>query len=85
MIDRLNDLWMYNLTSGLWTWLSGRNTANQAGSYGSQGVATVGNEPGSRWQHAMVLDSAGRVVYVLGGDGYAASGSGNIWLFDFFY
>jgi Galactose oxidase, central domain/Kelch motif len=34
----LNDLWMYNISSGQWTWVAGSNTANQNGTYPSQTV-----------------------------------------------
>jgi hypothetical protein len=34
----LNDLWMYNITSGQWTWVAGSNVANQNGNYPSQTV-----------------------------------------------
>ena len=73
---------MYNLTSGMWAWLSGSGSANQAGIYGSLGVAAAGNVPGARGGHPMVIDSAGRAVYVMGGYGYVTWG--NIWRFNEF-
>ena len=74
-IDSLNDLWMYNLMTGWWTWLGGSSSVNSYGSYGSLRVAAVGNVPGARYGHSMVMDSASRVMYVMGGTGYGASGS----------
>jgi N-acetylneuraminic acid mutarotase len=39
---RLNDLWKYTPSTGEWTWISGSNTANQGGVYGTQGVPAPG-------------------------------------------
>lgn len=69
-LGRLNDLWMYNLTSGLWTWLSGSSTGNQEGIYGTQGVASVNNRPGARASHAMSMHPSGGQLLVFGGFGY---------------
>src|SRR6202042_230013 len=46
--EELNDLWSYNPTSGLWTWVGGSNTAANAGSYGTLGVPVAGNLPPAR-------------------------------------
>lgn len=43
-----NDLWCYDPLSDLWTWVSGNNTPNQWGSYGTQGVSAPTNLPPSR-------------------------------------
>ena len=78
-IGSLNDLWMYNLTSGLWTWLAGSNGTSQYATYGLPGVAAVGNVPGARYGFSMVIDSASRAIFVFGGVGNVASGvAGNI-------
>ena len=37
----LNDLWKYDRTNNEWTWVSGSNTVNQAGIYGTKGTAAV--------------------------------------------
>ena len=58
---------------GEWAWLNGSNSVNSYGSYGSLGVAAVGNVPGARRGHSMVIDSASRAMYVMGGYGYGAS------------
>ena len=43
-----NDLWEYDPTSNLWTWLKGSNTFNDEGFYGTQGVANSNNVPRAR-------------------------------------
>ena len=67
----LNDLWMYNLTSGWWTWLSGSANLDQSGRYGSLRVPAAGNTPGGRIGHSMVIDTINRALYVFGGNGLA--------------
>jgi gliding motility-associated-like protein len=82
-IGRINDLWAYDPASNNWTWLEGSSAVNQSGTYGTQGVAAVGNTPGAR-QMAVTWESGG-LLYLFGGDGYAASSSGNLndlWAYD---
>jgi hypothetical protein len=82
----LNDLWSYNPTTGLWTWVGGSNgttTPNAAGVYGTQGVAaaagSVPNVPGARMGGSVWLDASGN-VWLFGGYGYAqqAGAIGNL-------
>jgi hypothetical protein len=40
-----NGLWSYSISSGLWTWMGGDTTSNQAGNYGVKGVAAATNLP----------------------------------------
>jgi len=82
---KLNDLWKYNLSSGLWTWVSGPNTTNQYGVYGTKGVADANNVPGSRQVSYSWIDGSGN-LWLFGGYGYAASGFtdelNDLWKFD---
>jgi N-acetylneuraminic acid mutarotase len=68
-----NDLWSYNPTTGLWTWVGGSNTPNAAGVYGTQGTAAAGNVPGARMGGSAWLDASGN-VWLFGGLGLAAGG-----------
>jgi N-acetylneuraminic acid mutarotase len=68
----LNDLWQYTPTTGLWTWVSGGNTANAAGVYGTEGTATAGNLPGARQGASSWIDSAGN-LWLFGGYGYGST------------
>ena len=43
----LNDLWEFNPRTKEWTWVSGSNTVNAVGVYGTQGVASASNVPGA--------------------------------------
>jgi N-acetylneuraminic acid mutarotase len=70
----LNDLWRYNPSTGLWTWISGGNADNAAGVYGTQGTAAAGNVPGSRYAATAWFDSTGN-LWLFGGYGYDSTGS----------
>jgi N-acetylneuraminic acid mutarotase len=80
-----NDLWKYSPSSNQWTWVSGANTGNQPGVYGTLGNAAAGNVPGSRSIAASWIDSQGK-FWLFGGSGLDASGQtgslNDLWKFD---
>jgi N-acetylneuraminic acid mutarotase len=69
-----NDLWRYNTSSGLWTWISGSNGGNQNGVYGTRGVAAATNIPGARQASISWLDENGN-FWLMGGFGRTATGA----------
>jgi hypothetical protein len=62
----LNDLWKYDVTTQLWTWIHGSNSLNVAGNYGTQGVAAGSNEPRSRHEGVTWVDASGK-FWLFGG------------------
>ena len=79
-----NALWKFDTTSLEWTWISGSDAGNQAGSYGTMGVASASNVPGAR-RNAFCWPGDDGELLVFGGYGYAASASGHLndlWRFD---
>jgi N-acetylneuraminic acid mutarotase len=60
----------------MWTWVSGFNTGNQNGSYGTKGVAAAGNVPGGRENSVSWKDSSGN-LWLFGGYGYDSAGNLN--------
>ena len=81
----LNDLWKFDPSTGEWTWMSGDNTVNQPGMYGSKGVAGASNQPGARLKSVSWTDTEGN-FWLMGGAGYAGSGNNgylnDLWKFD---
>jgi len=65
----LNDVWKYNLSTGLWTWVKGQQLTNRQGVYGFPGLADPANTPGGRYGHNFWLDSIGN-LWVMMGYGY---------------
>jgi N-acetylneuraminic acid mutarotase len=72
--NTLNDLWKYNPSTGLWTWVSGSNTGNVAGFYGTKGTATATNMPPSRFGQNVAVDPTGN-FWVFGGATAATLGT----------
>jgi hypothetical protein len=64
-----NELWKYTPSTNEWTWVSGNNTTNAPGVYGSQGIPSTLNCPGARTYAVSWIDSNG-FLSLFGGDGY---------------
>ncbi|MGH9489347.1 MAG: kelch repeat-containing protein [Terriglobales bacterium] len=73
-VGQLNDLWRYNIASGEWTWMSGSSYANSVGQYGTRGVASPENAPGSRESAVGWADGDG-YLWLFGGIGRGVSAS----------
>ena len=67
----LNDLWKYNISSNEWTWISGSNLTDTIGRYGTRGVASPENIPGSRVICATWIDLQEN-LWFFGGFGYSS-------------
>ena len=73
-----NDLWKFDPVAKQWTWVSGAvGAANTPGNYGTKGVAAATNVPGARWLSAAWSDTHGN-LYVFGGQGFDATGTGSL-------
>lgn len=79
----LNDLWKFD--GAVWTWISGDSSADQAGVYGTKGMAAGSNKPGARIGSVSWTDSRDN-LWLFGGAGYDGAGAvGNLndlWKFD---
>jgi N-acetylneuraminic acid mutarotase len=71
-ISNANDLWRYS--AGEWTWIGGSSLTNQPGSYGTIGVASPTNVPGTRSSGATWRDAAGN-FWLFGGYGLDSNGT----------
>jgi N-acetylneuraminic acid mutarotase len=69
----------------LWTWMSGSDTPNQTGVYGTKGEASINNVPGAR-RNAISWTGSGDNLWLFGGVGYDRTGmSGSLndlWKYD---
>jgi|HubBroStandDraft_1064217.scaffolds.fasta_scaffold00003_58 hypothetical protein len=73
----LSDLWQYSPSSGEWTWMSGSNTTNQSGVYGTPGMASSNNVPGARLSATSWTDASGN-LWLFGGGGFSTSALGEL-------
>ena len=71
-VGHYNDLWKYDISSNQWTWVSGGNTLNASGTYGTKGVPSTSNAPGGRRGSGFSIDSSGN-FWIFGGYGYPAN------------
>ncbi len=80
----LNDVWEYSPSSGEWTWVSGSNTVNASGNYGSQGVPAPTNVPPGRLNAVSWTDADGN-LWLFGGLGLDSTGTqgylNDLWMF----
>jgi N-acetylneuraminic acid mutarotase len=76
---------MFNPTAKIWTWVSGSRAANTLGVYGTQGVASTSNVPGSRIQAVSWIDKSGN-FWLFGGSGIgsplAVGLLNDLWMFN---
>ena len=80
----LNDLWKFDPTTAVWTWVSGGPTSAGGGYGPAPGTPTPGNIPGARREAAGWADASGN-QWIFGGFGLASSGTGylnDLWKFD---
>jgi N-acetylneuraminic acid mutarotase len=79
----LNDLWKYD--GNRWTWMGGSNVTNQAGVYGTQGVAASSNVPGARDSATVWADTSGN-FWLFGGGGLDSAeslgGLNDLWKYN---
>lgn len=77
-VGDLNDLWQYSPASGQWTWISGSDTVNAIGVYGTQGEPAAGNVPGARDGTVFWIDSAGNLL-LFGGEPGSSGAFNDLW------
>jgi hypothetical protein len=70
----LSDLWEY--TGGNWVFVSGNQTTNVNGIYGTQGTAALTNLPGGRQEAVGWADASGN-LWLFGGEGLDSTGTAN--------
>lgn len=77
----LNDLWKYDISNGLWTWMSGNDTVNSRGRYGTVGISNALNEPSARFRNANWQDTLGN-FWIYGACCGSISGKSDLWKYD---
>ena len=85
-IGKMNDLWSFEVSSGIWTWHKGENQPTHTGVYGTRGVPHVDNVPRGRSGVSLLFDPAG-LLWLFGGadsqgfnnDLWRYDVAGNVW------
>lgn len=68
-----NDLWKFSPSTKTWTWVSGANTPNAVGTYGTQGAPGATDVPGARASAVSWADASGN-LWLFGGYGFDSTG-----------
>jgi hypothetical protein len=68
-----NDLWKYDPVTDEWGWMQGSQQIAQNGAYGTQGVPSIFNAPGSRIESTGWIDLSND-IWVFGGYGLPQTG-----------
>jgi N-acetylneuraminic acid mutarotase len=76
----LGDLWMYNPTSGEWTWVAGSGTVNPSAVFGTEGTASAANIPPPTYGAMNWTDTDGN-FWLFGGRGLSDS-MNDLWRFN---
>ncbi len=66
---QLNDLWEFNPSTKMWTWVGGSKTGNMAGVYGTLDSASTKSMPGGRSAGVSWRDGFGN-FWMFGGNGF---------------
>jgi hypothetical protein len=80
----VNDLWRFNPATLEWTWMTGSNTTNANGVYGTKGTAAAANTPGAR-ERMGLWKGPNNTIWMFGGYVYDSGGSGrfnDLWKYD---
>lgn len=62
----LGDLWRYNITSGMWTWLTGASTVNQHAVFNTINVESPSTTPGGAFNFGMTIAPENDLIYQFG-------------------
>ncbi len=77
--DYKNDLWMYCIATNKWTWISGDNTPNPGGNWGTMGVSSPLNKPDGRMGSVGWRSLTGE-LYLFGGTAFTfGSFHNDVW------
>ncbi|HYV94298.1 MAG TPA: kelch repeat-containing protein [Chitinophagales bacterium] len=76
------DLWKYNIATNMWTWMSGSSATNVPAIYGTQGIPSPTNTPGSRCESSATwVDSLGN-LWIFGGYKQTGAQLNDLWKYD---
>ena len=68
----LGDLWEYDILAKGWKWIGGSEKTNPGANYGTKGVASLTNSPGSRYGATAITSDNGN-LFLIGGSPYSSA------------
>jgi hypothetical protein len=80
--SRLTDLWKFDVGLLQWVWVSGSQAVNQDPVYGTKGIPSASNSPGSRTNSSSWVDVARGVLWLSGGTlGQSGFTRNDVWTY----
>lgn len=76
------DMWKYNPYTNIWTWMSGTNTPNSVGNYGTKGIPSVNNFPCSRGYGANCWTDSSGMLWLFGGSNHLGANLDDLWKYN---
>lgn len=73
----MNDLWKFDISTNVWTFVKGDLTINGYGVYGTKGTPAPANKPGARYGSNSWTDASGN-LWLFGGIGNSGSSFGHL-------
>lgn len=73
-----NDIWKYEKSTGLWTWMGGPENGDGQSSFGTPGLEAAGNQPGGREENNAGWEDGNGNMWIFGGSGYASGNGGHL-------
>ncbi|KAK4535707.1 hypothetical protein CDCA_CDCA06G1732 [Cyanidium caldarium] len=80
-IDFLNDLWVYDYASNIWTWIAGNDTVNAPGVYADKDLQSNSAYPGARY-YAVAFDGPTGELQLFGGFNSGGNLMNDFWSYD---
>ena len=80
VLDSYNDLWIYNIVTTEWLWVSGSNEQNPAGNFGIINQPSIANIPPGRGGCCLWVDQSGS-LWMWGGADSLGSTWNDMWNF----
>lgn len=77
----MNDLWKYNPSMNLWTWVHGDSLVNQVGVSGNITIPAAANKPGARYLSTSMTDASGR-FWLFGGAAFTPMYFNDLWVYN---
>ncbi len=78
----LADLWKYDINTNEWTFVKGYNNASYAPTYGTLGVPSPTNQPGSRGETTCSWTDSENRLWFYGGVDYNGADHSDLWMYN---
>ncbi len=76
-----DDVWKYDISANVWTWMSGQSSGQVLANYGTLGVPSPTNTPGGRYAYGHWQDQQGN-FWMFGGFDPAANLLADMWRYN---